>query len=123
MKLTLECTRAADGRWLVEVAQLPGGRAYAPSELAALAKAQAQALRVLAEQLETGYAIQGDMSLSIVRASQMGSADETPARRNCEGAEYDAWLAAEVQEAMDDDAPTIAHDEAMRLIRAAVFPK
>jgi hypothetical protein len=35
-------------------------------------------------------------------------------------AAYDKWLEAEVQEALDDPAPTIAHDEAMRQVRAAI---
>ncbi|MDL2355345.1 MAG: hypothetical protein QFF03_08820 [Pseudomonadota bacterium] len=123
MKLTLECTRAADGRWLAQVSQLPGVLAFAPSEVAALAKVQALALRVLADQLETGHAMPDDMSLSIVRTTQGPDADESPLPSTCDRAEYDAWLAAEVQEALDDDAPTVPHDEAMRLIRAAVFAK
>lgn len=38
-------------------------------------------------------------------------------------APYDAWLAAEVQESLDDDAPSIPHDEAMRMVREALFGK
>ena len=34
---------------------------------------------------------------------------------------YTDWLIAEVQVAIDDTSPTIAHEEAMRIIRAAVF--
>jgi hypothetical protein len=33
---------------------------------------------------------------------------------------YTKWLKAEVQEAIDDTSPTVAHDEAMRQVRAAI---
>lgn len=33
---------------------------------------------------------------------------------------YTQWLKAEVQEALDDTSPTIAHDEAIRQVRAAL---
>lgn len=36
---------------------------------------------------------------------------------------YDEWLKAEVQEALDDPSPLVAHDEAMRQIRAAIKEK
>jgi hypothetical protein len=35
-------------------------------------------------------------------------------------AAYTKWLKAEVQEALDDTSPTVPHDEAMRLVRAAI---
>lgn len=38
-------------------------------------------------------------------------------------AAYDAWLATEVQDALEDDAPSIPHEEAMRMVRAAVLAK
>jgi hypothetical protein len=37
-----------------------------------------------------------------------------------EAAAYDKWLRAEVQEAIDDTSPTIAHDEVVRNVRAAI---
>ncbi|HZV65119.1 MAG TPA: hypothetical protein VFG03_09475 [Telluria sp.] len=52
MNLTLEVEQEADGRWLAEVPQLAGVMAYGESPTAAMAKAQALALRVLAERLE-----------------------------------------------------------------------
>lgn len=36
---------------------------------------------------------------------------------------YDAWLTAEVQEALDDPSPSVPHAEAMRQIRAAIRAK
>ena len=53
---TLECEREADGRWLAEVLELPGVMAYGASQEQAMARAEALALRVLAEQLEQGEA-------------------------------------------------------------------
>ena len=37
-----------------------------------------------------------------------------------QAAAYTKWLKAEIQEAIDDPSPTIAHDEAMRHVRAAI---
>ena len=54
MKYTLECTREDDGRWLAEVPQLCDVAGYSESQNGAMAKAQALALRTLAEQLEAG---------------------------------------------------------------------
>ena len=46
-----------DGRWLAEVTELPGVLAYAASRDEAVAKAEALALRVLAERIENGEAV------------------------------------------------------------------
>ena len=54
MNLTIETEREEDGRWIVEVQQLPGVLAYGVSEDEARAKAEILALRVLAERLEHG---------------------------------------------------------------------
>ena len=56
MNYTLEVEQEADGRWLAEVPELPGVLAYGASSEQAMAKAEALALRVLAEQLEHGEA-------------------------------------------------------------------
>jgi predicted RNase H-like HicB family nuclease len=122
MKLTLECTREEDGRWLVQVPQLDGVLAYSDSEVGALTKAQALALRVLAQQLEAGSCAPGAISISIVSVDDPEDTDPEPLAP-ADQAAYDAWLATEVQEALDDDSPSIPHEEAMRLIRAAVFAK
>ena len=63
MQFVLECEREEDGRWLAEVAQLPGVLAYGTSANEAMAKAEVLALRVLAERLEQGEA--GPLSISI----------------------------------------------------------
>jgi predicted RNase H-like HicB family nuclease len=64
MQFTLEVEREDDGRWLAEVVQLPGALAYGASADEAMAKAEALALRALAEQLEHGEA--GPVDISIV---------------------------------------------------------
>jgi predicted RNase H-like HicB family nuclease len=56
MDVTLECEREEDDRWLAEVPELPGVLAYGNSAEEALSKAEALALRVLAERLEHGEA-------------------------------------------------------------------
>jgi predicted RNase H-like HicB family nuclease len=64
MQIVLECEREEDGRWLAEVAQLPGVLAYGRSSEEALAKAEALALRVLAERLEQAEAGPSNISIS-----------------------------------------------------------
>lgn len=52
--MTIETEREADGRWLAEVIEISGALAYGATREAAIANAQALALRVLAERLEQG---------------------------------------------------------------------
>ena len=54
MYLTLEIEREDDGRFLAEVPDLPGVLAYGETREVAVARAQALALRVLADRLEHG---------------------------------------------------------------------
>ena len=54
MNLTIECEQEEDGRWLAEVLELPGVMVYGQAREEAISKAQALALRVLAERLEHG---------------------------------------------------------------------
>ncbi len=51
---TVEVEREDDGRWISEVADLPGVMAYGTSRDEAVAKAKALAFRVLADRLEHG---------------------------------------------------------------------
>lgn len=57
MALTVEMEQEADGRWLAEVPELPGVLAYGPTRSEALARAQALALRVIADRLDHGEAV------------------------------------------------------------------
>lgn len=52
MTFTVEIEREADGRWIAEVAALPGVLAYGADRDEAVARVQALALRVIAERLE-----------------------------------------------------------------------
>ena len=54
MKLRIEFEQEDDGRWIAEIRKLSGVLAYGQSREEAGARAQALALRVLAEQLEHG---------------------------------------------------------------------
>ena len=54
MQLTIETEREDDGRWLAEVPELAGVLAYGRTEDEAAAKAEALALRVMAERLDAG---------------------------------------------------------------------
>ncbi|NJO56170.1 MAG: type II toxin-antitoxin system HicB family antitoxin [Rhodospirillales bacterium] len=54
MNLTIETEPEDDGRWLAEVPELPGVLAYGATRNEAMARAEALALRVLADRLEHG---------------------------------------------------------------------
>ena len=69
MNLNLECEREDDGRWLAEVCVLPGVLAYGASANEALARAEALALRVLAERIEHGESAPVAIGVSIPTAA------------------------------------------------------
>jgi predicted RNase H-like HicB family nuclease len=69
MNFTLECEQEDDGRWLAEVLELPGALAYGGSKDSAMAKAEALALRVLAERLEHGEVQPLAISISLPAAA------------------------------------------------------
>jgi predicted RNase H-like HicB family nuclease len=52
--LKIETEREDDGRWIAEVAGLPGVLAYGASEAEARARATALGLRVIADRLDHG---------------------------------------------------------------------
>jgi predicted RNase H-like HicB family nuclease len=54
LKLIVEFDREEDGRWIASVAQLRGVRAYGDTRDHALARVQALALAVLADEIEHG---------------------------------------------------------------------
>ena len=54
MNITFETEQETDGRWLAEVPELAGVMAYGATELEAVGRAEALALRVLAERIEHG---------------------------------------------------------------------
>jgi predicted RNase H-like HicB family nuclease len=65
MNLTFETEQEDDGRWIAEVPELPGVLAYGATQQQAIIKAEALALRVLAERLENAEALPMDVSIII----------------------------------------------------------
>jgi len=68
MTFTVEYEREEDGRWLAEVVEMPGVLAYGGTSAEAIAKAQALALRVLADRLEHGEAAPEFVNISFAAA-------------------------------------------------------
>jgi predicted RNase H-like HicB family nuclease len=64
MNYTIEIEQEEDGRIIAEVIELPGVLAYGKTKKEAIAKVQALALYVIADQLE-----HGDMNLELLNLS------------------------------------------------------
>ncbi|MCL4693730.1 MAG: type II toxin-antitoxin system HicB family antitoxin [Candidatus Hydrogenedentes bacterium] len=54
MQFTIETEQELDGRWIAEVIELSGVMKYGATREAAIAQAEALALRVIAERIEAG---------------------------------------------------------------------
>jgi predicted RNase H-like HicB family nuclease len=54
MPLTIEVEQEDDGRWLAEIADLPGVLAYGHTREEAIKRVQSLSLRVLADRLDHG---------------------------------------------------------------------
>jgi predicted RNase H-like HicB family nuclease len=68
MTFTVEYEREDDGRWLAEVIELPGVLAYGQTSDEAIVRAQALALRVLADRLEHGDSAPEFVTISFAAA-------------------------------------------------------
>lgn len=68
MTFTIETEQEVDGRWIAEVIEIPGAMVYGQTTADAIAKAQALALRILAEHLEHGEATPDFVTLSFQAA-------------------------------------------------------
>ncbi|HEX4415625.1 MAG TPA: type II toxin-antitoxin system HicB family antitoxin [Lacipirellulaceae bacterium] len=55
--LKIEVEREDDGRWLAEILELPGGKAYGQTRDEAIERAKALSLRVMADRLEHGESV------------------------------------------------------------------
>lgn len=55
--IRVETEQEEDGRWLAEIPQLPGVMTYGASRADAISRAEALALRVLADRLEHGESV------------------------------------------------------------------
>ncbi len=54
MNFTVETEQETDGRWIAEVAEIPGVMKYGATREQAIAQAEALALRVIADRIEHG---------------------------------------------------------------------
>jgi predicted RNase H-like HicB family nuclease len=54
MHLAVQTEQETDGRWIAEIAQIPGVLSYGDSRQEAIFRVEALALRVLADRLEHG---------------------------------------------------------------------
>jgi predicted RNase H-like HicB family nuclease len=66
--LEVKFYREEDGRWLADIPALPGVTAYGRTKKQAWAAAQALALRLIADRLEHGEAVPGELQVSFVAA-------------------------------------------------------
>lgn len=62
--LKVEFDRETDGRWIADIPALPGVMVYGRTRKQALAAVEALALRVIADRLEHGEAVPGEMTVS-----------------------------------------------------------
>lgn len=69
MQLTLTIDREDDGRWIVEVPELPGVMTYGVTRDEAMAKAEVLALRVLADRIEHAEAAPVPISIVLPAAA------------------------------------------------------
>jgi predicted RNase H-like HicB family nuclease len=69
MNFTIECEEEVDGRWIAEVPQLPGVLCYGQTADEAMAKAEALALRAMAERLEQSEARPVEIKISLPLAA------------------------------------------------------
>ena len=69
MELTLELDREEDGRWIAGVPELPGVLVYGNSAEEAMSKAEALALRVIADRIEHGEAAPVQIHFSLPAAA------------------------------------------------------
>jgi predicted RNase H-like HicB family nuclease len=64
--LKVKFYREQDGRWLADIPDLPGVTAYGRTRKQALAAAEALALRLIADRLEHGETVPGELQVSFV---------------------------------------------------------
>ena len=68
MTFVVEIEQEEDGRWIAEVADLPGVMTYGRTQDEAMARVQALALRVVADRLKHGEAGPDLLSISFAAA-------------------------------------------------------
>lgn len=65
MHFNIEFDREEDGRWIAEIADIPGALAYGATRDEAFAAVEALALRALADQIEEQKSAQPSISFAI----------------------------------------------------------
>jgi predicted RNase H-like HicB family nuclease len=68
MQLTIETEQEDDGRWIAEIREIPDVLAYGKTVAEAQARAQALALRILADRLEHEESSSMPLSISFIAA-------------------------------------------------------
>ncbi len=68
MQFTIETEQESDGRWLAEVMEIPGVLKYGATREDAIRQAEALALRVIAERIESGEAVATPIRISFAAA-------------------------------------------------------
>jgi len=68
MQFIVESEQEEDGRWIAEVIELPGVMVYGKTRDDAIAKAEALALRVIADRIEYGESIPAPLNISFAFA-------------------------------------------------------
>jgi predicted RNase H-like HicB family nuclease len=68
MNFIVELEQEEDGRWIAEVVEIPGAMAYGKTPEEAMARAEALALRVVADRLEHGEIVGDLVSVSFAAA-------------------------------------------------------
>ena len=63
LRFNIETDRESDGRWIAEIADIPGVLAYGRTENHAKANAYALALRVIADRVEKSRIVPASISL------------------------------------------------------------
>jgi predicted RNase H-like HicB family nuclease len=64
----IETEQEQDGRWIAEIAEIPGALTYGGTEEQARANAYALALRVIADQVEKSKSVPKSLSISSASA-------------------------------------------------------
>jgi predicted RNase H-like HicB family nuclease len=65
---TVETEQEVDGRWIAEIVEIPGALKYGDTKEQAVAQAEALALRVLAERIESGEQLVEPIQISFEAA-------------------------------------------------------
>jgi predicted RNase H-like HicB family nuclease len=68
LRFNIETERENDGRWIAEIADIPGVLAYGGTENQARANAYALALRVIADRVEKSATVPESISLTCASA-------------------------------------------------------